>query len=76
LRFAIASGTLFSLSAQAAPVAPAASGVQNQVSGDAVKVYHCRNWSGGWHCGGGVGGGWVMAVIGAIAVTVPGITSL
>ena len=58
LAVAIASGTLFSLSAQAAPVAPAASGVQNQVSGDAVKVYHCRNWSGGWHCGGGVGGGW------------------
>ena len=56
LAVAIASGTLFGLSAQAAPVSPAASGVQNQVSGDAVQVGHCRRWSGGWHCGGG--GGW------------------
>ncbi len=57
LAVAIASGTLFGLSAQAAPVSPAASGVQNQVSSDAVLIGHCRRWSGGWHCGGG-GGGW------------------
>ena len=57
LAVAIASGTLFGLSAQAAPVSSAASGVQNQVSGDAVQVGHCRRWSGGWHCGGG-GDGW------------------
>ena len=56
LAIAIASGALISLSVQAAPVSSAVSGVQNQVTGDAVKVYHCRGWSGGWHCGGG--GGW------------------
>jgi hypothetical protein len=56
LAIAIASGALISVSAQAAPVSSAASGVQNQVTGDAVKVYHCRSWSGGWHCGGGYGG--------------------
>ncbi len=58
LAIAIASGALISVSAQAAPVSSAVSGVQNQVTGDAVKVYHCRGWSGGWHCGGGYGGGW------------------
>jgi hypothetical protein len=57
LAVAIASGTLFGLSAQAAPVAPAASGVQNQVSSETVQIGHCRHWSGGWHCGGGYGGG-------------------
>ena len=57
LAVAIASGALFGLSAQAAPVSSTVSGVQNQVSGDAVQVGHCRHWSGGWHCGGGDGGG-------------------
>ncbi len=57
LAVAIASGALFGLSAQAAPVSPATFGVQNQVTGDAVKVWHCRRWSGGWGCGGG-GWGW------------------
>jgi hypothetical protein len=57
LAVALAAGTVLGLSAaQAAPVSSTASGVQGQVSGDAVKVYHCRHWSGGWHCGGG--GGW------------------
>ncbi len=51
LAIAIASGTLFGLSAQAAPVS-SVSGLQGQVTGDAVKVYHCRGWSGGWGCGG------------------------
>ncbi len=55
LAIAFASGALLSLSAQAAPVSSAASRIQNQVTGDAVKVWHCRGWSGGWHCG---GGGW------------------
>ena len=50
LAIAIACGALSGLSAQAAPVLSAMSGVQNQVSGDAVKVWHCRHWSG--HCGG------------------------
>jgi Spy/CpxP family protein refolding chaperone len=52
---AIASSAVISLAAQAAPASSTISGVQSQVSGDAVKVYHCRGWSGGWHCG---GGGW------------------
>ena len=55
LAIALASGALFGLSAQAAPVSSALSGVQNQVTTDAVQVYHCRHWSGGWHCGGGWG---------------------
>ncbi|MFY9642380.1 MAG: hypothetical protein WCD20_17985 [Rhodomicrobium sp.] len=56
---AIASGALFGLSAQAAPVASSTYGVQSQVSGDAVKVWHCRHWSGGWGCGGHrYGWGW------------------
>ena len=50
LAIAIASCALFGLSAQAAPVSSAMSGVQNQVTGDAVQVWHCRHWSG--HCGG------------------------
>lgn len=58
LAIAIASGALFGLSAQAAPVSSVLPGVQNQVTTDAVQVYHCRGWSGGWHCGGGWGGGW------------------
>jgi len=57
LAIAIASGAFFGLSAQAAPISSAASGVQSRVTGDAVQVYHCRGWSGGWHCGGGYGGG-------------------
>ncbi len=56
LAVASASGMLFGLSAQAAPVSSTVSGVQGQVTGDAVKVWHCRGWSGGWGCGGG--GGW------------------
>lgn len=55
LAIAIASGALFGLSAQAAPLATGPAGLQNQVTSDAVKVFHCRNWSGGWGCG---GGGW------------------
>ncbi len=53
---AIAAGALFGLSAQAAPVSSATHGVQSQVTGDAVKVLHCRRWSGGWGCGGWGGG--------------------
>jgi hypothetical protein len=49
--FAVASGSLFCLSAQAAPASPDAAALQNQVSGNAVRVYHCRWWSG--ECGGG-----------------------
>ena len=48
LAIAIASSALLGLSAQAAPVSSAVSGVQGQVTGDAVKVFHCRGWSGGW----------------------------
>jgi hypothetical protein len=44
-------GALLGSSAQAAPVALSSS-IQNQVTGDAVKVWHCRRWSGGWGCGG------------------------
>jgi hypothetical protein len=57
LAIAIASGAFLGLSAQAAPVSSAVSGVQSQVTGDAVKVFHCRGWSGGWGCGGGWGHG-------------------
>jgi hypothetical protein len=57
LAIAVASGAVLSLSAQAAPVPSAASGLQNQVAGDAVQVYHCRYGSGGYHCGGGGGDG-------------------
>jgi len=53
LAIAIASGALFGLSAQAAPIASSPAGLQNQVTGTAVKVWHCRRWSGGWGCGGG-----------------------
>ncbi|MGA7328058.1 MAG: hypothetical protein WBX25_27110 [Rhodomicrobium sp.] len=55
LAIAIASGTLYGLSAQAAP-ALNGSGVQSQVGSSVEKVWHCRRWSGGWGCGGG--GGW------------------
>jgi len=58
LAFAIASGALFSLSAQAAPVTTSASAVQNQVTGSAEAVHHCRFWSGGWGCGWGHGRYW------------------
>ncbi len=53
----IAFGALFGLSAQAAPVSSSAAAVQGQVQSDAVKVWHCRAWSGGWGCGGGWGHG-------------------
>ncbi len=49
-------GALLGLSAQAAPVSNSAAAVQGQVKSDAVKVWHCRAWSGGWGCG----GGWVF----------------
>jgi hypothetical protein len=52
LAIAIASGALFSLSAQAAPVTSAVSGLQGQVTGEVQKVHHCR-WSSGYGCGGG-----------------------
>jgi hypothetical protein len=55
LAIVIAFGALFGLSAQAAPAASDAVAVQSQVKGEAVKVYHCRRWSGGWGCGGGDG---------------------
>jgi hypothetical protein len=50
----IAFGTLFGLSAQAAPVSSLSAKLLSQVTpGDAVqKVWHCRYWSGGWGCGG------------------------
>ena len=57
LAVALVSGALYGVSAQAAPVSSAATGVQNQVTSDAVKVWHCRSWSHGWHCGGGGWGG-------------------
>jgi hypothetical protein len=57
LAIVIAFGALFGLSAQAAPAASDAAAVQSQVKGDAVKVWHCRYWSGGWGCGGGWGHG-------------------
>jgi hypothetical protein len=50
LAIAIASGALFGLSAQAAPVSPEASAVQSQVATGVEKVMHCRHWSRGWHC--------------------------
>lgn len=50
---AIATGVLFGLSAQAAPLSSSVSGVQSQVTAGAVKVWHCRPWS-GW-CGWGHG---------------------
>ncbi len=56
LAVVIAFGSLFGLSVQAAPIASGSPAVQNQVTTDAVKVWHCRHWSGGWGCGGG--GGW------------------
>ena len=53
LAIAIASGALFGLPAQAAPVPADASAVQSQVTAGVEKVWHCRYWSGGWGCGGG-----------------------
>ena len=87
LAIAIASGALFGLSAQAAPVSSAVSGVQSQVTGDAVKVYHCRGVErrlGMRRLGprpvigaiaAGVRAAGAMAVTGAIAAGVPGIGS-
>jgi hypothetical protein len=57
LAIAVASGALFSLSAQAAPVTSDATAVLGQAKSDVVKVWHCRTWSGGWRCGGGWGHG-------------------
>jgi hypothetical protein len=56
LAIAVASGAVLSLSAQAAPVSSTASGLQDQVGGSTVKVYHCRYGSGGYRCGGGYDG--------------------
>ncbi|MFY9642379.1 MAG: hypothetical protein WCD20_17980 [Rhodomicrobium sp.] len=56
LAIAIASGAFFGLSAQAAPLSSSPAGLQNEVTGTAVKVFHCRRWSGGWGCGGWHGG--------------------
>ena len=53
LAIVLAFSALLGLSAQAAPAAADAAAVQSQVKGDAVKVYHCRSWSGGWGCGDG-----------------------
>ena len=53
LAVAIASGTLFGLSAQAAPLSPDTASVQHAVTSGVEKVWHCRHWSGGWGCGGG-----------------------
>jgi hypothetical protein len=53
LAIALAFGALFGVSAQAAPATSDAAAVQSQVKGEAVKVWHCRYWSGGWGCGGG-----------------------
>ena len=52
---AVASATLFAVSAQAVPLSSAGSGMQ--VSESVQKVHHCRAWSGGWGCGGGWGHG-------------------
>jgi hypothetical protein len=53
LAIAIASGAVFGLSAQAAPISTDASAMQNQVTNDVEQVAHCRYWSGGWGCGWG-----------------------
>jgi hypothetical protein len=58
---AVATSAMLGFGAQAAPASSTISGVAGQVTTDAQKVYHCRHWSGGWHCGGGGGwggGGW------------------
>ena len=57
LAIVIAFGALFSLSVQAAPLSSNSTLLQNQVTSDVQKVWHCRYWSGGWGCGGG-GWGW------------------
>jgi hypothetical protein len=49
--FAVACGSLSCVPAQAAPVSPDAAALQDQVTGSAVRVYHCRWWSG--ECGDG-----------------------
>jgi hypothetical protein len=53
LAIAVTSGSVFGLSAQAAPVTTQFSTLQSQVAPDgaAQKVWHCRRWSGGWGCG-------------------------
>jgi hypothetical protein len=48
---AIACGSLYSFAIQAAPVSSDTAAVQNQVTGSAARIYHCRWWSG--ECGGG-----------------------
>jgi hypothetical protein len=52
IAIAVASGALFSLSAEAAPLTSDATAVQGQVKGAVVTIRHCRSWSGGWRCGG------------------------
>jgi hypothetical protein len=46
----IAFGALQAGSTQAAPVSSSASIIQSHASGSAMKVRHCRRWSGGWGC--------------------------
>jgi hypothetical protein len=54
---AITFGAFCGFSAQAASVSPNTAAIESQVKGDAIKVWHCRRWSGGWGCGGGWGHG-------------------
>ena len=56
LAIAIASGALFSLAAQAAPIASGPAGLQNEVTSEALEVGHCR-WRSDWApwCHGGWG---------------------
>jgi len=48
----IAFGAMQVVSAQASPVSTGSPAVQNQVTSNVEKVWHCRRWSGGWGCGG------------------------
>jgi hypothetical protein len=56
LAVAAASGALFCLPVQAAPVTSGAS-MQSLVQSGVEEVLHCRYWSGGWACGYGDSGG-------------------
>jgi hypothetical protein len=60
LASAVAVCALYLPAAQAAPIAANPAAVQDQVSSNVEKVWHCRAWSGGWGCGRawGWGGGW------------------
>ena len=55
LAVAAASGALFCLPVQAAPVTSGAS-MQSLVQSGLERVHHCRYWSGGWACGYGDSG--------------------